>query len=89
MTVVYTSFTYYSNFNIVFTFIFTVSLCQNTPQLASAVEITMCGQMYLDNGNYEEAIKKYNIGLNLLDGFLEKEPPGIRYDLLNKHVSFH
>lgn len=69
-------------------FLFAVSLCQNTPQLASAVEIARSGQMYLVEGQYEAAVEKYKIGLNLLEKLLEKEPRGIRYDLLIKHVSF-
>lgn len=62
------------------------SLCQNTPQLACAVEIALSGQMYLVEGQYEAAVEKYKIGLNLLEKLLEKEPPGIRYNLLVKQV---
>ncbi|VVC40731.1 Hypothetical protein CINCED_3A016489 [Cinara cedri] len=63
------------------------SLCQNTPQLASAVEIALSGQMYLVEGQYEAALEKFIIGLDLLDKLLEKEPPGIRYNLLIKQVN--
>lgn len=65
----------------------TASLCQNTPQLASAVEIAQSGQMYLVEGHYEAAVEKYKIGLNLLEKLLEKEPLGIRRNLLIKQVS--
>lgn len=65
------------------------SLCQNTPQLASAVEIALSGQMYLVEGQYEAAVEKYKISLNLLEKLLEKEPPGIRYNLLVKQVSLY
>ncbi|XP_025209160.1 serine/threonine-protein kinase ULK3-like isoform X1 [Melanaphis sacchari] len=63
------------------------SLCQNTPQLANAVEIALSGQMYLVEGQYEAAFEKYKISLNLLEKLLEKEPPGIRYNLLIKQVT--
>ncbi|XP_050428349.1 serine/threonine-protein kinase ULK3-like isoform X2 [Adelges cooleyi] len=63
-----------------------MSLCKNTPQLASAVEIALSGQMYLVEGHYEAAIEKYNIGLNLCNKLLEKEPAGVRYDLLVKQI---
>lgn len=66
---------------------FTVVLCQNTPQLASAVEIAISGQMYLIEGQYEAADEKFKIALNLLEKLLEKEPPGIRYNLLIKQVN--
>jgi len=66
---------------------FIASLCQNTPQLANAVEIALSGQMYLVEGQYEAALEKYTIGLNLLEKLLEKEPPGIRYNLLIKQVN--
>lgn len=69
-----------------FFFCFIVSLCQNTPQLASAVEIALSGQMYLVEGQYEAAVEKFKIGLNLLEKLLEKEPPGVRYKLLIKQV---
>lgn len=65
---------------------FTASLCQNTPQLVSAVEIALSGQMYLVEGQYEAAVEKYKIGLNLLNKILENEPPGFRYNLLIKQV---
>jgi len=66
--------------------LFTASLCQNTPQLANAVEIALSGQMYLVEGQYEAAVEKYKVSLNLLEKLLEKEPPGIRYNLLIKQV---
>lgn len=65
---------------------FTALLCQNTPQLASAVEIALSGQMYLFEGQYEAAVEKYEIGLNILEKLLPKEPPGMRYNLLIKQV---
>lgn len=68
---------------------YSVSLCQNTPQLASAVEIALSGQMYLVEGQYEAAVEKYKVGLNLLEKLLEKEPSGVRYNLLIKQVSLH
>lgn len=43
--------------------------------------------MYLVEGDYEAAVEKYKIGLNLLEKLLEKEPPGIRRNLLIKQVS--
>ncbi|XP_025417637.1 serine/threonine-protein kinase ULK3-like isoform X3 [Sipha flava] len=64
-----------------------LSLCQNTPQLASAVEIALSGQMYLVEGQYEAAVEKYKVGLNLLEKLLEKEPVGVRYNLLIKQVT--
>lgn len=42
--------------------------------------------MYLVEGQYEAAVEKYKIGLNLLNKVLENEPPGIRYNLLIKQV---
>jgi hypothetical protein len=72
---------------VLYCFIFLASLCQNTPQLANAVEIALSGQMYLVEGQYEAALEKYTIGLNLLEKLLEKEPPGIRYNLLIKQVN--
>lgn len=71
---------------VLYCLLFTASLCQNTPQLANAVEIALSGQMYLVEGQYEAAVEKYKIGLNLLEKLLEKEPPGIRYNLLIKQV---
>lgn len=65
---------------------FSVSLCQNTPQLASAVEIALSAQMYLVEGQYEAALENYTIGLNLLEKLLKTEPPGVRYELLKKQV---
>lgn len=64
------------------------TLCQNTPQLASAVDIALSGQMYLVEGHYKAAVEKYKIGLNLLEKLLEREPPGVRYNLLIKQVCF-
>lgn len=61
-------------------------MCQNTPQLASAVEIALSGQMYLVEGQYEAAVEKYKVSLNLLEKLLEKEPSGVRYNLLIKQV---
>lgn len=43
--------------------------------------------MYLVEGQYEAAIEKYKISLNLLKKLLEKEPQGIRRNLLTKQVS--
>lgn len=98
MTIIICEFCYFIKFFIVIfnllcfyiylLFIYSVaSLCQNTPQLASAVEIALSGQMYLVEGDYEAAVEKYKIGLNLIEKLLEKEPPGVRYNLLVKHVS--
>jgi len=67
-------------------FVYLASLCQNTPQLASAIEIALSGQMYLVEGQYEAALENYTIGLNLLEKLLKTEPPGIRYQLLKKQV---
>ncbi|XP_050536870.1 serine/threonine-protein kinase ULK3 isoform X2 [Daktulosphaira vitifoliae] len=64
-----------------------ISLCKNTPQLASAIEIALSGQMYLVEGQYEAAVENYKIGLKLCEKLLEKEPLGIRYDLLVKQIS--
>lgn len=43
--------------------------------------------MYLVEGQYEAALEKYIIGLDLLEKLLEKEPQGIRYNLLVKQVN--
>jgi len=67
-------------------FVFLASLCQNTPQLASAVEIALSGQMYLVEGQYDAALENYKISLNLLEKLLKTEPPGVRHQLLKKQV---
>lgn len=66
---------------------FTELLCKSTPQLHSAIEITNFGCMYLLENDYKSATEKFKTGLNLLENLMEREPQGIRYNLLTKQVS--
>lgn len=67
--------------------VFSELLCKSTPQLHSAIEITNFGYMYLLENDYKSAIENFMTGLNILEELMEREPPGIRYNLLTKQVS--
>ena len=56
--------------------------------MASAVEIGNSGQMYLVEGNYEQALKKFKSSLGILVPLLSTEPPGPRREILSNLVKY-
>lgn len=58
------------------------SLCSNTPNLKTAIEIGISAQMYLAEGKYKLALDKFQGCLGILLPTVAAEPAGIRKDLL-------
>ncbi|XP_065200670.1 serine/threonine-protein kinase ULK3 isoform X2 [Planococcus citri] len=59
-----------------------LDLCSKTPNLMTALEIGMNGQMYLAEGKYQLAYEKFESSLGILVPAIKSEPPGIRKELL-------
>ncbi len=68
-------------------FLILVSLCLNTPNLKTALEIGVSAQMYLAEGKYSVALEKFESSLGMLLPCLASEPSGLRKELLYLQVS--
>ena len=62
------------------------NLFLSTPKVHDALEIGCSGQMYMAEGDYKQAYKKFEGSLNILIPHLKKEPPSSRRDILVQQV---
>ncbi|XP_046822730.1 serine/threonine-protein kinase ULK3 isoform X1 [Vespa crabro] len=61
-------------------------LSKSTPSMADALDIGEVGVQYLSEGNYVQALEKFQSSLSVLVPLLSKEPLGHRRDLLHEQV---